>query len=181
MNDLHAYLRTSTCHAHKILDASLISYDLTEPLGLSQYLCVHYLARSALSKIMTLDNQKVSNQKKLNDIELDLEQLETEAPLFKSNLNEGVFHMLGIDYVLAGSSLGSKVLYKHWSLATNEKVKQANHFMTSAKDSADWKTFLTRLDSLKLTRVEIEQVVATANHVFEIYQTAYEQINGTLK
>ena len=181
MNDLHSYLKSGTYQAHKALDAELIGYDLTDRFELSQYLCVHYLARTSLSEIMSFHNQKSSNQKMLNDIALDLKILEVEPPLLKVNLGKAISHSLGLTYVLAGSSLGSKVLYKQWTLSSDDRVKRAGHFMKSSKDSSDWKTFLARLDTLMLTRPEIEHVVASANCVFEIYQAACDQVNGTVK
>lgn len=181
MSDLRNVLRSETAEAHERLDKELDSYDLTDHLSLSKYLCVHYLARSELSNLITVGKNRISNEQKIADIVKDLKVLAVNPPAILKFENRRPYHPLGLTYVMAGSSLGSKILYKRWNSGSNDAVKNAGRFLTSSKDSTEWKAFLVSIADLNIPPQEVEHIVTSANAVFMIYKTANDHVKGELR
>jgi len=171
MNEIRSILREKTSAAHAKLDSALVKYDLKTQHGLGSYLCVHMLARRWIGASSTNFSELIDNPQKLQDLEADLEVLGADLPAPKMPYFD-IIHPLGLTYVIAGSSLGSKLLYKNWFSSEDHVVQRANKFLTSSKESADWANFLVRTDRLKLTQTELDDVVMTADTVFSIYETA---------
>ena len=176
MNDLRVILRSKTASAHAQLDLALGEYNLTRRSDLSNYLRVHYLARLHLEDIFSTKEMRLSNQQKLNAIQSDFEVLGAELPQRMKRNNISSYHPIGLTYVMAGSSLGSKVLYKRWTASTDVIVQRAGKFITNAKDNSEWVVFLAHIGSLKVSQNEIDDIVLSANDVFEIYKTANDQV-----
>jgi len=175
VNKLRETLRKKTSKAHAKLDASLIIYDLKTQEGLSSYLSVHYLARESLSKMSKTFSGERANIEKLKELRDDLKVLGVTPPENRLKVRS-LTHPLGLTYVIAGSSLGSKLLYENWLLTDDEVVGCAGKFLTSAKDSTDWLAFLNKTDKLELSTDELDRVVATANAVFEVFEAANELV-----
>ena len=176
MTDLRVRLRAETASSHARLDAALVTYDLTNRSDLSDYLSVHYLARLQIAVIVSEDAARLSNQQKLADIRSDLEVLSLKPPQCMKRSNSTSYHPLGLTYVMSGSSLGSKLLYKHWATATDTIVQQAGTFITNSKDSSEWTFFLAHVKTLKVSHDEVSDIVASANSVFEIFEAANDQV-----
>lgn len=178
MNDFRAILRQETADAHAELDAALIEYDLTTRVGLASYLSVHHVARDALSPTFQ-GHDGVRNTEILNDIKHDLAILGSVLP--KNTVQARTdLHPLGLSYVIAGSSLGSKVLFKEWHHSKDPRVMSASKFMTSSKNSTDWLAFLKKTDSLQLSKVELSEAIDSANAVFLTYSAANIMIKTSL-
>jgi len=118
-------LKRETWPAHKRLDQALIKHDLTTQLGLSSYLEVHYIARQTLNATFSVTHKDSA----LELIRNDLTTLGVGEPLVLETDSFTNPHPVGLTYVIAGSSLGSKVLYKVWSRSLDETVKRAGKFM----------------------------------------------------
>ncbi len=171
MNAIRERLRVGTSASHSRLDASLIEYDLTTRAGLKAYLSVHFVARENLHRISTEPNERQSHARKLGELRDDLRVLGSAPPTVRLD-DFAIRHPLGLSYVIAGSSLGSKLLYKQWLLSDDDVVGRAGQFLTSAKDSSDWVDFLKKTDTLCLSDSELDEVVASANTVFAVFENA---------
>ena len=178
MNSLRAILREKTSDAHEALDAALIDYDLTSRSGLRDYLRVHYRARVQLTKLYSGHPIEVDHTQSLSALQSDLSVLGAKLPHPMNLELSGDLHPVGVTYVVAGSSLGSKLLFKHWSRAVDEKVRQAGTFMTRAKDNADWIKFLAYIDAADFSAKEIEHIVISANGCFAIFEAAIHTVDG---
>lgn len=179
MNEIRSILREKTSAAHSDLDAALIKYDLKTQSGLGSYLSVHAIARQCIGESSKDFRDLIKNHAKIRDLRADLSVLGVSLPVCGMQ-RFNIIHPLGLIYVIAGSSLGSKILYKDWAMADDCVVKCAGKFLTSSKESADWVDFLERTDKLKLTQTELDDVVLTANTVFSIYKTANNIISQGL-
>jgi len=176
MHKLRERLRADTATAHQALDDALGVYDLTRVTGVSNYLSVHYLARLHLCKYIEDTPNRWDNACRLSDLKSDLSALTCPLPHWGEGLSVQKCHMLGLTYVIAGSSLGSKILYKRWLCATNERVKKAGRFLESSRNSVSWNKFLEDINEADFTEGEVQQIVAAANHGFSIFQVANNQV-----
>lgn len=176
MNGLRLKLREDTKDAHTRLDQALIKYDLTTLSGLTSYLSVHYLARLHLSEILVGYEYLRDESARLDDLRLDFSTLCVRPPRWETGLINVPQHPLGLIYVMAGSSLGGKILYKNWSATPDPLVKSANHFVTNSKDSEMWTRFLAYIQTEKFSDQETNRIVKSANYCFEVFEAANEQM-----
>ena len=171
-------LRDQTQKAHKRLDAALIKHDLTTVSGLSAYLSVHYLAGKHLETITLEPDCHKDISRKISAIEADLDLLSVSSPDWKAAPQARNCHPLGLTYVIAGSALGSKLLFKSWSSSSDANVLNAKNFMTYSKDSKLWNKFLSRAEKTSPKKAELNEVIEAANHCFGIFEAANAQLTG---
>ncbi|MGJ8558726.1 MAG: biliverdin-producing heme oxygenase [Litorimonas sp.] len=170
-------MRTETSKAHANLDAALVKYDLTTRSGLSNYLNVHLLARHFLAENQSAYGTEIDHAESLSAIRSDLETLGVKAQKEIDWTPITAFHPIGLTYVIAGSSLGSKILYKEWAQSNDEAVIRAGKYMTAAKDGSDWSNFLTYIDATDFSANETDHIVVSANECFALYQAAVYHVN----
>lgn len=168
MDGIRKRLKNDTALAHQRLDHALIKHDLTSRQGLSDYLQVHYIARKALNSTFSVNN----DDKAISYLSADLATLGVIEPAVETKEIIEAPHPLGLTYVIAGSSLGSKVLYKVWSSSTDEIVKRAGKFMAFAKDNSDWRDFLAHIAMYDYSEKEIKEIVRSANYCFAVFESA---------
>ena len=173
-------LRRETETAHKRLDDALIKHDLTTLSGLRSYLSVHFLARDYLQNIMTGYEALRDDKEKLSNLRADFDVLDMPLPQWKDMPDRESHHPLGLIYVIAGSALGSKLLYKHWSAASDPDVLEVKNFMTCAKDSRIWADFLVHLNANQFTPAETHDMILGAEYCFGVFEAANNQIVGSL-
>ena len=178
MKDFRFRLREETSEAHTRLDKSLVKYDLSTYSGLASYLCVHYLARYHLHDSIFGHENLRDDGSKLEDLRHDFDQLGLSAPKWHFAPKAEPHHALGLTYVMAGSSLGGKLLYKDWARADDPAVQAASRFMTNAKSSTSWKMFLTYLDNSTFLEKEIQDIIKSANYCFGVFEAANQEISG---
>jgi len=165
-------LKKETALAHERLDQALIKHDLTSRQGLSDYLQIHYIARRALNEVFStdlIDQSLVSLSEDLAALGINEPDVHIIEPLVAP-------HPLGLTYVIAGSSLGSKVLFRIWNASTDETVKQAGKFMAFAKDSSAWRDFLVQIKTYEYTEQEIKKIIESANYSFAVFESANERM-----
>jgi heme oxygenase len=165
-------LKIETALAHQRLDHALIKHDLTSRQGLSDYLRVHYIARYALNSTFSVHN----NDKAISYLSDDLATLGVTEPVVEIKKEIEAPHPLGLTYVIAGSSLGSKVLFSVWNSSTDKTVKRAGKFMAFAKDSSDWRDFLAHIAMYDYSEEEIKRIVRSANYCFAVFESANERM-----
>jgi heme oxygenase len=179
MNTLRHVLREETSDAHTQLDKALISYDLSQKDGLAKYLTIHHLARQHLTKMLSGLEDLRDDLARLEDLSMDLSTLGAPLPSWIITPDKSPKHPLGLIYVMAGSSLGSKILYKNWESSTDSSVKSANRFVTNAKNNDIWKRFLAYIERNEFSREETEDIISAANFCFTVFEAANNQLKST--
>lgn len=176
MNSLRSTLRFETAIAHERLDQALCVYDLTTQRGLAQYLKVHLLACLHLNQLTTDEGFRCEIATKISSIQADLGVLNTTLSSHKLPTSNAYQHPVGLTYVIAGSSLGGKLLFNDWAKTIDPVVKKAGKFMHSAKITDSWKKFLTYIDKNDFSSEEIEKIVSSANYCFGVFEYAHQAI-----
>lgn len=179
MNTLRHVLREETSSAHTQLDQALISYDLSQKDGLTKYLTIHYLARLHLTKMLSSLENLRDDKARLEDLSMDLSLLGAPLPSWRVEPDQMPKHPLGLIYVMAGSSLGSKILYKNWESSTDSLVKSANRFVTNAKNNDIWRRFLTYIERNEFSSEETQDIISSANFCFAVFEAANNQLKSS--
>jgi heme oxygenase len=177
MNDVRSILRLKTARAHKKLDEALGVFDLKTPKGLSQYLKVHLVAYRNLRGLSAEAAFIQDIDYKISLLCTDLDLLgEPPAPL--DVVAKGrKHHLTGLTYVIAGSSLGGKLLARDWALSRDPVVKKAGNFINNASITDCWREFLAHIELSRYKPAEVEQIVHAAIYCFGVYQAAYEAVS----
>jgi len=177
VNELRKKLREETSCAHKSLDFALSCYDLTSRNGLANYLNVHLLVRDLLAKTHSGHEIEIDHSDSIAAIRSDLTKLGVSVVEDLHWMPKSYLHPVGLTYVIAGSSLGSKVLYKKWAQSTDDSVILAGEFMALAVDNSDWLKFLEYIDATSFSDSETDDIVMSANQRFTLYKTAAQQVD----
>ena len=175
-NNLRFKLRNETQEAHNRLDAALVAHDLTTISGLRAYLCVHFLAGTHMQNLLCGYDFLRDDAEKLAFLRADFEIMGGTPPSWPDAPRAKECHAVGLIYVMAGSALGSKLLYKTWRTASDDDVLSVHNFMTYAKDSKIWHKFLDYTENTLFSESEVESMVEAANYCFGIFEAANNQV-----
>jgi len=136
------------------------------------------LAFAEFQKIPSSKQLDYSYHSRLPSLQLDLKTLDLIPPeinadhLMLASL-ENVSGMLGALYVVEGSSLGNKVIYKH--LRKNTFLQEIPEFYFFKNDQIksphSWKNFI-EIAEKEIT--DIDSATRAACHLFEFYKKVYE-------
>lgn len=177
MNALRLKLRNGTHHAHKRLDQGLASCDLSTRDGLIDFLSVQYLARTHIAEHICGYEQLRDDDEKLADLKADFAGLGIAPPRWADTPPISSHHALGYAYVLAGSSLGGRILYQNWASTTDPAVRRSHAFITNSKCQNMWRQFTAYITSHTFNAQETEQIVQSAISCFEVFEAANAQIS----
>jgi heme oxygenase (biliverdin-IX-beta and delta-forming) len=84
---------------------------------------------------------------------------------------------LGMFYVLEGSSLGAKILFKRAEAINLNHTNGAAHLATQAGNSSNWNAFLTVLEDMP--DLDEDRMIHWANVTFSFAHKAFENIMDT--
>jgi len=111
------------------------------------------------------------------DLEYHDATLEQDTVLKTIDTND--LNALGILYVLKGSSLGGKYIYKQLQDTSEEKFSIQFYKASSSQSLEEWKTFCDALEDLDLSPEETNQVVDGAKLAFKTFIQAGSEIKKT--
>lgn len=177
---LRARLRADTKAAHVALDDLVGGFDLADAEGLRGFLTMQALAFRGLGRI----SQKARTAGLIRDLEravhLDLETLGHKRPE-GAELPEitAPVEGLAVDYLVAGSRLGSTVLRKRWGAATHPQVKAADRYFGGPDHLEHWRAFVSRAEKVPGLGPEADRVVADAVDLFSFQSACAKQAQRT--
>ena len=173
---LHALLATATRPAHDALERSL---DLERDLSPANYglhlRCMHAFLRET-EELLAGDERlaaaglALDSRRKLPWLERDLDALGLEAlePPETPALPADLHRRIGWAYVLEGSTLGGRVLYRRIAPHLHLSAKRGAAFLNGHGEHTGemWKRFVAALDALPLTSAQSLECVAGAREAF---------------
>lgn len=174
-NTLRKRLRRETHVAHERLDAALSRLDLADPDDLGRFLLSQWRPLAALESVAT----EKSTADLLRDLrrraEADLETLGVTRP---GPLPPLTFdpHDLAVEYLVAGSRLGSVVLKKRWLASTDDRVRAASAYFTGADHIDRWRAFCHRADAASAEGAEADAITRDAVALFEFYDRSARMV-----
>lgn len=171
-------LREQTSVAHASLDGTISAFDSIASYG--RYLRGTYAFRSAVesrlasavwpASLCGWENQNFGSAIRQDLADLDMEpQDRIELP----DISSGREEMLGLLYVLEGSALGSRILYKRAQALGLGADFGARHLAAQSERSDRWPRFLALLESAD--DLEMNRVTAASSAIFLAADTAFKR------
>lgn len=173
-----AHLRASTFEAHASLDRMVGSFD--SPLAYRDYLRGISAFRSAIESRLTATawpEEFAGWQAEMfaDLIAEDLRDLDVapQPPVDAPVLDQSPEALLGMLYVLEGSALGSRVLYKRAQQLGFGADFGARHLAVQSRRSDRWPAFLALLENAG--SIDMDQVTIASRATFKTAEQAFRQ------
>lgn len=80
---------------------------------------------------------------------------------------------LAVDYLVAGSRLGSKVLRKRWASSNDPTVRRAHHYFGQVGDLALWRTTCQALSDVPVDSSHAKIIIDDTKALFQLFVTAF--------
>jgi len=171
---LRARLRAQTASAHYRLDTRVSGWDLVDRHGLAAFLGMQRRALGALRPYARGD----LSQDMMDDLHAragaDLTILGCDASVPTRDLPVAPMS-LALDYVIAGSRLGSALLGKRWLGARDMQVRRASAYFSAPSYIEVWQTFCAQAARLPAEGLAADRIVCDANHIFQFYDHCASQ------
>lgn len=172
---LRTRLRQDLEHHHAALDARLSTLDLSQREGFVRFLQIQASALRALEPISKTAQSAPAIADLRARAETDLRQLQSTDPVMPAPATAPIVP-LAIDYVIAGSQLGSKILKKRWNGASDPHVRQASAYFSAPSYISHWREFCETADGMTSIGDAADQIVAGAFTVFDVYARCADQV-----
>lgn len=169
-------LRALTKDAHSLVDATVGSFET--PVDYARYLKGQYIFRLGIEAALA----QVSWPASFGDwqfrplaplLRADLDDLGVEPPPAPAPPALAPQDLLGVLYVLEGSGLGARVLYRRAREIGFDAGFGARHLAAQAEDHASWPGFLSLLESAQ--PFEMERTVSASLATFAAAGAAFER------
>ncbi|MEJ6395956.1 hypothetical protein V8J82_22045 [Gymnodinialimonas sp. 2305UL16-5] len=154
--------------SHEELDKEVSTFDLTTPDGLLCFLQMQatVLKTLALHPISQMSIDMVNDL--LERVGSDLLQLECSDR--ERLLDLDTLNPISIDYVVAGSRLGTLVLKKRWLSAKSLTVRRATAYFSTPGYIETWAAFCVTAEDMAATGPLADQIVRDTDRVFQFYR-----------
>ncbi|MFZ5965382.1 biliverdin-producing heme oxygenase [Thalassococcus sp. BH17M4-6] len=166
---LRLRLQTETRASHQDLDQSVSQFDLRKRDGFELFLRMQSVALRAISPHAA----PLPITECINDLlaraEADLREIGTWEHCDAMEI--GSLHPLAINYVIAGSRLGTKVLRTRWLSADDPVVRGANSYFSAPSYIELWKSFCETSNGMPAAGDVADQIVCDADKIFKLYRT----------
>ena len=167
LTSLRARLRDDTRALHEHLDAVVSRFDPSTAEGLACFLQMQSLALRAIEPHAAQAASLGALQDLLQRADSDLRQMETgdrpDTPAIAP------LHPQAIDYMIAGSRLGTQVLRKRWLAATAPHVRQASAYFSAPSYIDLWTSFCRSTEAMSPRGPVADQIVHDACRLFRLY------------
>jgi heme oxygenase len=164
---LRIRLRTETRVSHEGLDEQVSRFDLTTEVGFASFLSMQTLALRTLAPHAARAECRDALHDLLDRAAADLSGFETAdhaGPAISGSLQP-----LSIDYVIAGSRLGTRVLRERWLAATDERVRRADAYFSAPGYIELWKSFCASAGAMPAAGPLADRVVRDADRILHFY------------
>ena len=84
---------------------------------------------------------------------------------------------LAIDYLVAGSRMGSKVLLKRWAKSGDPRVQQACHYFGLQGDGQFWKDTCAALSLIAPSSARANEIVTDTQILFGLFIRVFETVS----
>jgi heme oxygenase len=172
-------LRNGTAHAHAELDAALAYFDSLD--GYRQYLASQYVFRTSAENMLSAGGfstgvdgwQPVSLVDAIRD---DMDDLDVAEPDLRDDgrvqfhSSADISSLFGSLYVLEGSNLGARLLYRKAQTLGLRADFGARHLAVQSGEKDRWSAFLALLEN---SEIDVAVAVSAANRTFQTALRAF--------
>lgn len=171
--DLRYQLRERTRKDHDDLDELVSQFDLASHDGFRAFvqlhLCCFLQMQSRLSPEcrsgQTLDDM-------VDGLRADLQSIDAAAidPVVDVPIK---LDPLAIDYMVAGSRLGSKILAKRWATSTEASVQNADAYFGQQSDKLLWPVTCQSLSDVAHDDPRATQIIDDTRFLFQLFAQTF--------
>ncbi len=176
-SDLRTRLREETARSHEALDMLMSGFDLARIEGLHGFLATQQLALSQIENVADAADSRRAICIIREAAETDIKALGGKSVVSRPCLNFSPTP-LAIDYIIAGSRLGSIVLKKRWLAAKDPTVRSACAYFTAPDFLQLWRAFCQRAQSIDGAGAQADRIVGDAARLFDFYAACTGAITG---
>lgn len=162
-------LRQDTVDAHVALDQAVSGFDLCTVGGLSGFLAMQAGALAHLQSQARAAQTGPLIDSLLQRVRQDQAALGCGPVPPPSAGAPDDIHPVAIDYVIAGSRLGSQVLARRWAAATDARVRRAKAYFAQAADTSAWRGFCRLAEQMPANSAEADLIVIDSRRLFVFY------------
>ena len=178
--NLRSRLREQTRDAHDSVDTLFGQHDLATREGLSITLQAHAIAlRRSLAALPGRNSRSYARTLliMLAAIESDLAALGVSPTgVDQSDPTDTAIHPLGLIYVIAGSSLGARILLSDIRKSNDPDVVSATRYFSCPESAEMWKSVSTTLMRWTGSKDEEKMIIASAQTAFLWFEAAHRSV-----
>lgn len=168
-------LREATRPEHDRLDGMFTALDIAAHAGFARFVSVHLACFTAMSERAPTGGHAHGLLCEMTQ-RLGLDN----ALLSGAEAGDGIalpacIDPRAIDYLVAGSRLGSKVLFKRWAGSSDPVVQRAHHYFSLDSDPSFWRATCDALAAIDPAGPEAKRIVADTKALFGLFSSVYAQ------
>ena len=179
----HSYrheLRAATRVDHQRLDDLFSALDITRRVDYAHFIGVHLAVFEVLEPQLSPASPTCRHLRAgLAGLRRDLATLGQRRPEMrlntKSERGEAGPDPLAVDYVLAGSRLGLKVLQARWANSPDPLVRAAGAYFTLPNAAPPWQQVCRALSTVPLGSARAGAITRDTKRIFDLFAAAYRR------
>lgn len=172
--DFRMVLRQETRVAHDVLDHAFTATDIADPDGFSAFVAVHLACfRAMRSRLISPNLSRATLDMMIAGLAQDAHVIGISEPAAMPPLADTI-DPLAIDYMVAGSRLGSKVLKTRWAQSQNADVQRANAYFGQIADPALWPATCQMLATVPPDSPRAVAIVTDVIALFNYFMTVLD-------
>lgn len=174
--DFRNILRQETRVAHDQLDHHFTQIDIASRDGLKAFVGVHLACFQMMQARLRSSNLSAATlQDMINGLALDAVVLGLDHPVDAPALEQQI-DPLAIDYLVAGSRLGSKVLSRRWAQSQDPLVQNAKTYFSQPSDPTLWPATCRALSDIPVAHARAAYIVKDARTLFQLFISESENV-----
>lgn len=173
-DDFRWVLRRETEAEHQQLDDLVTRLDLGQVDDLARFFRMHLACFDGMA-VHSADHRLRDMITALRSDLVALGCADRPAPVALAPV-----HPLAVDYILAGSRMGTKVLRKRWARSDNPLVQAACNYFSLDSTPGEWADTCARLNTVQTTSVAADQIVRDSRMIFERFVTSFHRASATV-
>ncbi len=164
-------LREETRATHDVMDALFSQLDLARAGDFVRFCRVHLACFRALGSVCAHPGMTAATA----DLSADLESLGlygADDVQFSGPDPDP----LAVDYVFAGSRLGTKVLRRRWSASGDPAVLAASRYFTAEGDPLAWPRVCAALDNVPTGSARADRIVSDTIAIYGLFMQSFQDL-----
>ncbi|MDA8585045.1 hypothetical protein N9L47_02135 [Rhodobacteraceae bacterium] len=167
-------LRDSTRPEHDQLDDMIGALNISDRDAFACFVNLHIICFQTMSE--AAEKGSYSHEllcQMVHSLALDLDELGAKQLAYVVPLPK-ISDPLAIDYLVAGSRLGTKVLKKRWSNSNDLIVCRANKYFSLDSDPSFWPSTCQALANVAPESARAKAIVQDTKSLFQLFLTVYK-------
>ena len=174
--DLRHVLRQETRQEHDALDRAISTLDITRIDGFCRFLHIHHTCFTAMqTRALAACQSRLALADMVDGLSRDLSAVGAQKAALHLALPPRL-DPLAVDYMVAGSRLGTKVLHRIWAQATDPMVRQADGYFGLTGTPTLWPDTCHNLSRVPVDTPRAAAIVADTKTLFQLFSTAFDAL-----